>query len=374
MHRLSWFRLAVIGFVCALAVVKPLSLLADDLSPRPIKLGAIVSLTGDAALNGQNWLDGARLAIEEIQASGRQAQLVVEDDGTAPARVASSFIKLATIDKVDGIIGGTWDFLAETAYPLARQYKIPFITPTNPVEVLSPSARKNAWIFSNGMSLISERKAIDKFILSQHISSLALVFVNVPYGTLHAELVRQVAKERGVNVVLESTVTYQGFQDEIKLAALRISQRRPDMVFVVLSYAGVDLLLREFERSHTEPIVLMTHTLKEAYDFGASPKRYERAFGLFPLFESVAFAQKFFAKFKYQPYDYAAAGYDAVNFMAQLADKRVQWRIDNISLTYNGVTGRHALPTVDRGVVQGSAVILTIAHGSLVDASPLTGK
>jgi ABC-type branched-subunit amino acid transport system substrate-binding protein len=114
--------------LCALILLLPLMAAAEDTNLKRTKLGAIVSLTGDAARNGRNWLEGAQLAIDELQAEGRQISLVVEDDGTVPARVATSFVKLATVDRVGGIIGGTWDFLAETAYPLAKQYRVPFIT------------------------------------------------------------------------------------------------------------------------------------------------------------------------------------------------------------------------------------------------------
>jgi branched-chain amino acid transport system substrate-binding protein len=351
--------------LCALILLLPLMAAAEDTNLKRTKLGAIVSLTGDAARNGRNWLEGAQLAIDELQAEGRQISLVVEDDGTVPARVATSFVKLATVDRVDGIIGGTWDFLAETAYPLAKQYRVPFITPTSPVEILSANARSNQWVFTNGLSLAAEQRAIDKFLSTKSIKTIALVFIKVPYGTSHAELVRETARKLGIAVLSENEITYQGFQDGIKLAALRIAQKKPEAVFVVLNYEGVDSLLREFERARVNSMVLMPHTLQEAFEFGASPKRYENAFGVFPKFSSSTFEKIFTDRYHRPPYDYAAAGYDAARFMAEVANRRGQEGLDKIDLTYEGVTGKHSLPAGDRSVVKTQASIMTVRDGLL---------
>ncbi|MBN8551039.1 MAG: amino acid ABC transporter substrate-binding protein [Deltaproteobacteria bacterium] len=331
-----------------------------------IKLGAIVSLTGDASENGKNWMEGAQLAIDELRQSGQQVELIVEDDRTIPGSVASAFIKLSTQDKVDGIIGGTWDFLAETAYPLAKQYKVPFITPTNPVEILSVSAQSNPWIFTNGLSLKAEQHAIESFLAQKKAQNISLVYINVPYGTSHAELLRKTAQEKGLKIVSDNEITYQGFHDGIKVAALKIKEAKPDFVFVVLNYEGVDFLLREFEKANLQPTVLMPHTLKEAYDFGASPSRYTNAYGIYSKFTGADFEAAFKKKYGRPAYDYAAAGYDAVKFMAELVKTKPTGSDGNKILVYDGVTGRHELPSADRSVVKSEASIMKMDGVELV--------
>jgi ABC-type branched-subunit amino acid transport system substrate-binding protein len=330
------------------------------------KLGAIVSLTGDAAENGKNWIEGAQLAVDELRQSGRQIELVVEDDRTIPGSVASAFIKLSTHDKVDGIIGGTWDFLAETAYPLAKQYKTPFITPTNPVEILSVAAQSNPWIFTNGLSLRAEQHAIESFVAQKKVKNISLVYINVPYGTSHAELLQKIAQSKGLKIVSDNEITYQAFHDGIKLAALKIKVANPDFVFVVLNYEGVDFLLRELEAIRMQPIVLTTHTLKEAYDFGSSPSRYANVFGIYSKFTGSDFEATFKKKYGRPPYDYAASGYDATKFMAEVVKMRPTTPLESSALVYNGVTGRHELPSVDRSVVKSEASIMKMNRGELV--------
>jgi ABC-type branched-subunit amino acid transport system substrate-binding protein len=146
----------------------------------------VASLTGDAAMNAEDWLRGARLAAEDSVGTKMEIELVIEDDGTVPTKAVTAFNKLVMLDKVDGVVGGTWDFIAEAIYPLAEKAKVPFVTPTNPVEVFSPTARENQWVFTNGLSLSSVVRAADEHLARTNIKSVGLAVINVPYGLEHA--------------------------------------------------------------------------------------------------------------------------------------------------------------------------------------------
>ena len=359
-----------LAFVAILLLAWPTLVLATPHEPKvskKLKLGAIVSLTGDAARNGRNWLEGAQLAVDQLNQNGQQLELIIEDDATTPNKVASAFVKLATVDRVGGIIGGTWDFLAETAYPLAKQYRVPFITPSNPVEILSPAALSNPWIFTNGLSLGAEESVIRKFLKKRSIKSIGLAYINVPYGTSHADLVRRIAQQLNIPVLTDVQISYQGFHDGIKLAALKVSQKKPALVFIVLNYEGVDLMMRELGQVRYSPLVLMTHALKEAFDFGRVPDRYKHAFGIFPKFTSVTFEESFVKKFGRRPYDFAAAGYDATIFMTKVAARDSQVALEDLVLDYNGVTGEHRISSSNRSVVQAQAAIMSVYDGNLIE-------
>jgi hypothetical protein len=51
--------------------------------------------------------------------------------------------------------------------------------------------------------------------------------------------------------------------------------------------------------------------------------------------------------------------------MAEVANRRGQEGLDKIDLTYEGVTGKHSLPTGDRSVVETQASIMTVRDGLL---------
>lgn len=332
-------------------------------TPKLLRIGAIASLTGPAAEQGKNWLQGAQLAVDNLKDDGINVTLIVEDDATNPGKVASAFQKLKTIDEVSAIIGGTWDFLAETAYPLAKQYKTPFLTPTNPVEILSDAAQQNPWVFTNGLTLAAERAALKEFIVRHSLRRISLVYVNVPFGTSHADLVRSIAKEVGGQIVSDNQLTFEGLQGSIRIAALKIKQNNPDLVFVVADYNGVELLNREFANLKLDPVIMTTQHLDEAFTYAQSPARYRRTYGVYPRFEGAAFVTDFQKKFGHAPKVYAAAGYDALQFLARALAEGVAFDQPKEPFRLQALTGEHLLDGKSRGLVQNKAVIMTTKNG-----------
>jgi branched-chain amino acid transport system substrate-binding protein len=104
-------------------------------SREPIKIGASISLTGDAADFGEMSKMAMEMAVEEINAKGgiegRQVKLYIEDDQTTPQGSLSAYQKLTTLNDVNAVIGGIFDFTAQPLLPLAKKDQITFISPVN---------------------------------------------------------------------------------------------------------------------------------------------------------------------------------------------------------------------------------------------------
>ena len=100
-------------------------------SPEPIHIGAIYNLTGSQApLSGPS-LDGARLAVDRINAAGgllgRRVEVLERDGQTDPAVVRYDTQNLAAL-KVTAIIGLSDTDQVLAAAPVAARAAIPFIT------------------------------------------------------------------------------------------------------------------------------------------------------------------------------------------------------------------------------------------------------
>ena len=102
---------------------------------NPIKIGAILSQTGFAASFGESAKNAVQLAVEDINKSGgidgRPVVVYYEDDHTDAKEAVSAFQKLTSIDHVDAIMGGLFDFAAQPLFPLADTNKIAFVSPDN---------------------------------------------------------------------------------------------------------------------------------------------------------------------------------------------------------------------------------------------------
>ncbi|HSR11417.1 MAG TPA: ABC transporter substrate-binding protein [Thermodesulfobacteriota bacterium] len=96
----------------------------------PIRIGFLAPLTGTWAQSGQDMVIGAKLFLESTRytAGGRKIELIVEDEGAAPATAITKARKLINHDKVH-MVCGVW--LSSSAYavaPVCEEAKVPFIT------------------------------------------------------------------------------------------------------------------------------------------------------------------------------------------------------------------------------------------------------
>jgi len=109
---------------------------------NPIRIGALVSLTGGGATSGFSGLTGAKMAIQEINATGgvkgRMLELVVADDQSDPTAAVNEARRLANSQKVDFVYGPLSSQLTLASVPVLRDAKIPQVF-TSGSSLLTPA-------------------------------------------------------------------------------------------------------------------------------------------------------------------------------------------------------------------------------------------
>ncbi len=123
-------RLFAVGAACAVLIAAcggtPATQPSASSAPKAdIKVGLAISLTGAANIYGPSQQNGAKLAMEQINAAGgiggAKIALVVEDDASARDQGITVFRKLINEDKVVAILGPTLSGVAAGAHPVAQQ-------------------------------------------------------------------------------------------------------------------------------------------------------------------------------------------------------------------------------------------------------------
>ena len=129
----------MLRLAAAAALVLPLTVLAAcaeaptpaSATPPPVRIGAIYNLTGDQASLDSSSLEGARLAVERINAHGglmgRRVELLERDGQTNEADVRRAAASLVA-SGVSAIVGLSDTDQVLAAAPIAASAGVPFVT------------------------------------------------------------------------------------------------------------------------------------------------------------------------------------------------------------------------------------------------------
>ena len=125
--KFSWSKLAVLAMTGALTG----ALWGGAAQAEPVKIGFNVPLTGFAAADGKSALTGAELAVEQANAEGgidgKMIELLVYDDQASPKESVPIATKLATQDKVNIAISGSYSGATRAAAGVFQANGIPYI-------------------------------------------------------------------------------------------------------------------------------------------------------------------------------------------------------------------------------------------------------
>ena len=201
---------------------------AEAEKPRPIKIGAVLGLTGPATVWANSVRDGIALAAEEASkdTTRPQVQLIIEDSKTDPKSSVLAYKKLVDVDNVDVVIGDVWDFITAPLVPLADQGKKLLISPT--VVDASVEAR-SPYFFTLGGQIKLARKAIDQFFETHpEVHTAGIIYWNDPWGRTYLEEWKSSATAHHVAVVSELGV--YDWSADYRTEVTRTLAKHPDVL------------------------------------------------------------------------------------------------------------------------------------------------
>jgi branched-chain amino acid transport system substrate-binding protein len=110
-----------------------------DESNRHIKIGLIVSTSGVAADGGPDLVNGFKLYLDQVhnKMSGRQIDLIVENDESNRATALAKIKKLLEQDHVDVIAGLILSNIALVAAPISEKAHVPLLLPVTGADDLT---------------------------------------------------------------------------------------------------------------------------------------------------------------------------------------------------------------------------------------------
>jgi len=215
-------------------------------SDEKVRVGAVMSLTGDTAQYGLSALNGARMAVEEANATGgiagRRVELIPQDTRSDAAETDVVVRRLAREYGVHALVGEIVSSRSLAAGRAAQSEGLPMLTPsaTSP-EVTSPGS----FVFRSCYTDAFQGAAIARFAavtLNAHRAAM-LVAERQPYSQELANFIRDAFEKFGGEVVSMQDYREGASDFSTQLDQLRAS--KPDVVFVPGYYLEAGLLARQ---------------------------------------------------------------------------------------------------------------------------------
>jgi ABC-type branched-subunit amino acid transport system substrate-binding protein len=210
---------------------------------RPIVIGQSAALSGPAGALGEQFVRGARLYFDRLNAHGGVAGRLIElrslDDGYEPDRCAANTEKLIK-DGAFALFGyiGTPTSLA--ALPLATAAKIPFIAPFTGAEALR--APFNRYAFHVRASYFDETAEIVKQLTAVGVQRIGVFYQNDSYGKAGLEGVTRALKPLGL--VPAGLGTVERNTVSVDAAVASILTGKPDAVVQISAYKSCAAFIR----------------------------------------------------------------------------------------------------------------------------------
>jgi branched-chain amino acid transport system substrate-binding protein len=349
-------------------------------SGEPIKIGAIVSITGAGAGLGVPERNGLLLAEKDINAkggvNGRPIKIIVEDDASNPDTALSKANDLLFSQKVVALLGPSLTASTVAVGGLTHSNHIPQIAFTG----MGPAVEK-------------ERKCLAHVLPPQKLNAEALleyaksikatkigVLHDAGYGSVVLAELKPLADKYGVKLV--AIEKFEIGATDTTTQAAKVKAAQPDAIFIIATSATPFRNIKQIQA--TQPIIAAIGSSSYEYVNAMGPAADnivipEFLVGEDPLPHQKAFVELYKQTYNSTPKNYEAAGWDAAHIIAQAltkagADATGQKLCDAMRAPYTGVLAKYDFSADDMSGIPLSSYVFSKLVGGKYTRLPFQLK
>jgi branched-chain amino acid transport system substrate-binding protein len=340
MKKSSVISLVILAIIVLLLGVKSSY---KPTASKTINIGAVVSLTGYAAVDGMNIKNGMDLAVADLKKEGVDIKITYEDDGTDPKQSVSAINKLLAIEKPSVLVGPIWSFLIDAALPVINKEKIVTFVPSSSSEVVNG---KSPYIFYGTYKNAQEIEPLVKLFKEKSVKNVAIVVSNDSWGESHRLPFISSVEMIGGNIVVEEKINYGSDKEVIPTIVTKIIKSNADIVlWTGYDEAGTILIKKLQEQNYSKTVVAAGSVMRGLVRRGTVNLRpNDQIYNInIPMDES--FRAKYIAAYKQEPGISADSAYDGVMILVKgiragkKGDDLAKYLRDNV--VYKGYLGTY---------------------------------
>jgi branched-chain amino acid transport system substrate-binding protein len=352
---------------------------------EPIKVGAVISLTGTYAGLGEPEKNTLEMEVKAINDAGgidgRPLEVIYEDDGTDNAKALSATTKLIDQDKVVALIGATGSGQTMAMRGEVDRAEIPQVSMAGATVI---TAQFDPLVFQTPWS----NKIVIPFTLAymkgQGITKIGLISDTGGFGKDGREVVLGAAPSYGITV--ESDQTFNPGDTDMSAQLTRIKGSAAQAILMINAGAEASTVAKNRKSLGITIPLYGTHgnarrefidgagDAAEGVRFAAGKILIPSTYGADTEAYRVAtdFISRYKAAYGSDPNTFAGHAYDAVHIIAEAA-KRVTGDLtpaalrDEIEKTngFVGIGGTFNFSTTDHnGLTEGDIVMYEIKNGT----------
>jgi branched-chain amino acid transport system substrate-binding protein len=341
-----------------------------EASALPLKVGAILPLTGRGADLGGAIRAGMQMALENLPPQTReQLQVIYEDDANLPRNSVSTFSKLVLSDKVDVLVSVSAQPSMAVA-PLADQYQRPLIAIAVPPKIVA--GRSYAVLFYSTVERLGGG-ALDEALRRGYRKIARISAIHDGRAAQKQEFDR--ANQSRIEIVLDEEYPLEEKDFRTFLAKLK-SLPALDAICVNLYFGQIGIFARQ-ARELGVPYPLFSTDV-----FSEDPQEMKSSNGALlgqwyvtQTDPEPAFMAKFERLYPGQNQSEAGNGHDVIQVLAKAVEQHITGpRELNVFLhqlhNFSGALGRYSATGDNRFDIPVTVKVLTADGPKIVKAGP----
>mgnify|MGYP001080855994 CR=1 FL=1 len=225
----------------------------------PIKIGAVLSVTGPASFLGDPQKKTIEMLTEQINAkggiNGQKIELVIYDDG-GDANAARTFAnRLIDQDKVVAMVGGSTTGTTMSMLPVFEDAEIPFMSMAGALQVVQPTKK---WVFKTPQTDTMACEKIFSDLKARKLTSIALISGTDGFARSMRDQCVAVAPKYDIKVVNEESF---GPRDSDMTPQLTNVRGKSDVQAVVVPGIGQApaILVRNYKQMNLTLPLYVSH-------------------------------------------------------------------------------------------------------------------
>jgi branched-chain amino acid transport system substrate-binding protein len=271
---LKWYKafvLKMIFFLLTFCVSLALGLsCALYAEPRPLRIGMLVSLTGDFAFFGAQAKQGALIAAQDISRStGEKIELIFEDDKCLPKEAVDGLTKLVKVDGVSAVVGPGCTGAILAIAPIANQtrtYTLALLDANKEVSKAGP------FIYALGFISEEEGMLVAETMRRRKITQSAVLYEEDGWAVVVKNAFIKHFTSLGGKIVGEESQL--ATNKDYRSALLKLLQKHPQALYIVPAYSG-GVILKQLRTMDPQIPVFGPDTFAVDESLTTAPKESE---------------------------------------------------------------------------------------------------